>query len=272
MDASRFDQLTRHLGARASRRTALGAALAGLGLALGDRAAAQEATPATPGSEGEKPVFMFVQSFASGRGEANPAAGTPTVHGPPSGGGASFLLTLGGHNGQTIYFSDRPDRIVGTISTEVFLDTLGFSPINPPNAALVAEFESGQGVVVLKLIEPAYTPETGTVVYGAEVLEGYEGENLTPVLADQVAARLPATIGPATLFIDDCPAYTTCYFHDEENDYVIELPLGPIPGGPYPTDWNGSSCEPLFPPKPVLDQLCRDAYQSEDWMIIYAGY
>ena len=163
MDALRFDRLTRRLGARATRRTAVGTALAGLGLgALSHVTNASQGTPvAAP--EGEKPVFMFVETFASGRGELNPGAGTPTVHGPtPPGGAASFLLTLEGHTGQTVYFSDRPDRIVGAVSTEAFLDGLGFAPANPPNAALVAEFARGHGVVVLELIEPAYTQQTGT--------------------------------------------------------------------------------------------------------------
>jgi hypothetical protein len=207
MDASRFDRLTRSLGLRTTRRTTVGTALAGLAFGRLDHlVAAQDATPApdaTPVAEGEEPVFLFVQTFASGRGDVNPGAGTPSAGGTPNpAGGAPFLLTLEGHTGQTIYFSDRPDRIVGALPTEDFLDQLGFTPENPPNAALVAEFRTGQGVVVLDLIEPGYDPESGTLVYGAEILEGYGGENLMPVLAEQVAERLPAEFGPAALFID----------------------------------------------------------------------
>jgi hypothetical protein len=272
LDPTRFDRLTRGLAKQTTRRTALGATLAGLGLGLTSKVSAQEATPA-PGAEGEIPVFMFVQTFASGRGELNPGAGTPTVHGPtPPGGAASFLLTLEGHTGQTIYFSDRPDRIVGASPTVDFLDGIGFSPINPPNAALVAEFERGRGVVVLELIEPVYTPEMSTLVYGAEVLEGYEGENLAPVLADQVAARLPARIGPATLFIDDCPAFTSCYHDDDQNDYAIREYVGPIPGGPYPLCYypEGVSCRPCGDyDVSSLSQLCRDYYKRD---LLYAWY
>jgi hypothetical protein len=195
------------------------------------------------------------------------------VHGPtPPGGAASFLLTLEGHTGQTVYFSDRPDRIVGAVSTEAFLDGLGFAPANPPNAALVAEFARGQGVVVLELIEPAYTPETGTVIYGAEVLEAYEGENLTPVLAEQVAARLPADFGSAALFIDDCPAFASCYYDNEQNDYAIREYVGPIPGGPYPLCYytEGVSCRPCGDyDVSSLSQLCRDYYHRA---LLYAWY
>jgi hypothetical protein len=213
MDASRFDHLARRVAGSTTRRRALGIAVAGLALGLGDAVVAQQATPApdaTPATETEEPVFLFVQTFASGRGEVNPAAGTPTVEGTPvAGGGASFLLTLYGHSGHTIYFSDRPDRIVGATPTQQFLFELGFTPMDPPNAALVAEFASGQGVVVLELIEPTYDPDTGTLTYGAELLEGYEGENLEPVVGDQLLERLPAEFGPAALFIDTLGASET---------------------------------------------------------------
>jgi hypothetical protein len=225
MDASRFDSLTRRLAGGATRRTALGsalgAALAGFGL---DPAVAQDATPDSSPAADETPVFMFVQTFTAGRGEVNPGAGTPVADGTPTpGGGASLLLTLEGHGGQTIYFSDR---IVGAAPTTDFLEGLGFSPANPPNGALVAEFASGQGVVVLELIEPVYTPDTGTLTYGAEVLEGYEGETLGPVLADQVAARLPAAFGPASLFIDACADLTTCWCADRT--YLGDIPVGSV--------------------------------------------
>lgn len=242
MDPARFDRLTRHLAGRTSRRTALGAALAGLGLGALDRlVTAQDATPApevAPASD-EGPVFLFVQTASSGRGELNPGAGTPAVDGTPTpAGGASILLTLEGHTGQTIYFSDRPDRIVGAAPTETFLDGFGFSNGNPPNAALVSEFRAGQGVVVLQLIEPTYDPDTGTLVYGAEVLEGYEGESLMPVVADQVAERLPAEFGPAALFIDDCPELTYCWAYDYMESWKGWWRVGPIPMGAVPTRWN----------------------------------
>ncbi|MGD9714071.1 MAG: hypothetical protein AB7V46_18730, partial [Thermomicrobiales bacterium] len=62
MDASRFDQLTRSLGKRVSRRTALGIAAAGLVLPNADLVSAQDATPEGTPQPGEKPVFMFVQT------------------------------------------------------------------------------------------------------------------------------------------------------------------------------------------------------------------
>jgi hypothetical protein len=272
MDASRFERLTRHLAARTSRRTALGSALAGLALGgLHPLAAAQDATPAPDGTPaaGEKPVFMFVQTAISGRGEVNPNAGTPAAGGTPvPGGGAPFLLTLRGHSGQTIYFSDRPDRLVGATPTEPFLQGLGFESSNPPNAALVAEGKAGQGVVVLQLVEPVYDAAAETLTYGADVLEGYEGANLAPVLREQVALRLPAEVGASALFIDDCPDINACL---NEGGFYI----GPVPGGPYGQCWQGlfrGGCEPCWYTRSYLDGLCNATYSRCNGKCYAYGY
>jgi hypothetical protein len=205
MDTSHLDRLARDLASRTSRRTVLGTALAALALGGIDRVDAGQATPspAATSQAGEEPVLLYVQTAASGRGEVNPAAGTPAVDGTPTpAGGASFLLTLEGHPGLTVSFSDRPDRIAGAMPTGSFFDTLGFTPGNPPNAALIGEFKAGQGVVVLQLTDPTWDPDTGALTYGAEFLDAYRGGNLEPVTREQVAERLPAVFGPAALFID----------------------------------------------------------------------
>ena len=287
MDPARFDRLTRVLAGQTTRRTALGSALAGALASVAGRprdyAAARAAipavTPATPGASpaaGAKPVFMFVQTARSGRGEVNPAAGivaasspsavgTPIPGGVPvPGGGAPFLLTLEGHTGQTIYFSDRPERIVGAAPSDKFLPGLGFTPANPPNAALVAEFKSGQGVVVLKLIEPVYDVVSGTLIYGADTLQGYAGDNLAPVTKAELTERLPATFGAAALFIDDCPVYTNCavqvWYIISGKQYSRIETVGPIPGGPYQACFNGTACAPCTTTFDDLYALCNNAY------------
>jgi len=262
MDVARFDRLTRRLAARTSRRTALGATVASVGLGLGRRAVAGQATAEAD----EEPVFLFVQTAMSGRGEANPTAGTPTVDGTPvPGGGAPFLLTLEGHSGQTIYFSDRPDRIAGSAPTQNFLDGLGFTPENPPNAALVAEFEAGQGVVVMELFHPTYDSASGMLTYGAEGMATFVSSGLEPVARDLVVERLPAEFGPASLFIDDCGAYQNCYYTSFTYEQKYEYHLcGPIPGGPYKECWNlfAWGCVP-----------CKDAWTYDELVrICQNGY
>src|SRR5436305_8249155 len=75
-----------------------------------------------------KPVFMFVQIADSGSLVPKDAsAGT-------------YVLTLNGIAPQTIYFSDRPLRVAGHVTTDSFLKGLGFSDKNPPNAAIVVDY------------------------------------------------------------------------------------------------------------------------------------
>ena len=148
---------------------------------------------------------LFVQTATGGSFVPNPAGGTPESDGTPTpGGGADYLLTLEGHPGGTVYFSDRPERVFGEAPTQAFLDGLGFAPANPPNAALVAQTEAGEDVVVLELLNPTYDEATATVTYGANILAEYAGEGLAHVAARQQDDMLPEQFGRASLFIDDC--------------------------------------------------------------------
>ncbi len=89
----------------------------------------------------------------------------------------------------TLYFSDRPHRVVGHMSTEQFVDqwTVGEDSFasDPPNAVL--SFSVADGVmddVVVVLRSPVVSD--GGISYDVELLDG----------------ALPATAGPCTLFID----------------------------------------------------------------------
>jgi hypothetical protein len=181
------------LAGRRSRRTTLKQGVLGVGAAvLGTSvlrsAQAQDATPvASPeAAEGEQ-EFLFVQTATTGTFTANGGAGTPTVDGTPTpSGGADFLLTLEGHTGGTIYFSDRPQRIFGESPTADFLDGLGFTPDNPPNAALVVHGEDGvDDIAVLELLDPTYEADTGTLTYGATILGDYDDDGLAYAAAQQ---------------------------------------------------------------------------------------
>src|SRR5688500_6243795 len=152
MDASRFDAVSKLFARRRmSRRQALkqgGAGLAAAGLTAAGltAAAAQEATPepATTDAEPETPT-LFVQSFQSGT--IAPTEGTE----------GRYTVTLEHGLGQTIYFSDRPDRIVGATPTPQFLGVLGFPADNPPNAALDVENAASEtDIAVVEHITPLY--------------------------------------------------------------------------------------------------------------------
>ena len=99
-------------------------------------------------------------------------------------------ITLRGVTPSTLYFSDRPQRIVGHMTTADFVELWGEGDnsfeADPPNAVL-AFLEGGDAapddaVIVIK--DPRL--QDGALSYSVEVLEG----------------EVPAQAGPVTLFID----------------------------------------------------------------------
>ncbi len=258
MEPGRFDSLTRSLSSRLSRRTALQAS--GLGLAAGVIATTSPSTSAqegTPAPLSEDTTFLFVQSATSGTFAVNPASGTPTSDG--GSGGADYLLTLAGHTGNTVYFSDRPERIFGASPTQAFLDGLGFPPNNPPNAALVTtDADGNEDILVVELFQPSFDATAGTVSYGVNILSDYEGR-LDFVAGRQADEDLGTTFGEASLFIDDCPDLTVCdrpFVHNE-------LYIGPLPGGSVGLCWHWSDvdCTPCNGnSNGYYDDLCNSTY------------
>jgi hypothetical protein len=100
-------------------------------------------------------------------------------------------LTLRGVTPSTLYFSDRPQRVVGHMSTADFVDLWAIGDnsfeADPPNAVL-SFLEPGADVpedVVVVLKEPNLD-DGGDLAYSIDVLEG----------------TVPAHAGPVTLFID----------------------------------------------------------------------
>jgi len=100
-------------------------------------------------------------------------------------------LTLRGVTPSTLYFSDRPKRVVGHMSTADFVDlwAIGDNSFesDPPNAVL-SFLESGAGVpddVVIVLKQPELDGG-GELTYSIQVLDG----------------SVPQYAGPVTLFID----------------------------------------------------------------------
>ena len=262
MDARRFDALAKtFVGRRLSRRAALRAGgiglagAAGAGRARGAAHAAQEATPggpagATPGVVDDA-AFLFVQTFSGGTFAPGAEAGT-------------YVLTLGHATAQTVYFSDRPQRIVGTVPTQQFLESLGFTPANPPNAALVAQIDGGEDVLVVELLNPTYDAARATLTYDVRVLENYQEEGLAHLAQRQQDTEPPASFGAASLFIDDCPDITGCLVCVSPTPTSC-YSVGDVPGGPYGTCWNwsGLSCDPCRD-YGDLDALCNQAYADCD--------
>ncbi len=213
MDGSRFDTITRFFAdRRLSRRQALaqggaGIAAGALGMSLLAPGVSAQATPvASPVTEGiaeasplpessaEPPEMLFIQAFRSG--SITPAGDSE----------GRYTLTLEQGLGYTVYFSDRPDRIVGAHPTPQFLEGLGFPDDNPPYAALVVETAAGQTeIAVVVLFSPVYDEATHTATYEVAVLAEWErAGDMTFIESDADLAEVLPEFGAAHLFIDDC--------------------------------------------------------------------
>jgi hypothetical protein len=118
---------------------------------------------------------------------------------------ADGVLRIGDVNPATLYFSDRPDRVAGHLTTEEFVG--GWSEgddsfaSNPPNATLSILTGPEPQEVVVVLGEPRF--DDGDLVFSVSVLEGNPeagggasslfinmlGRPLTPLSAAGVARR-----------------------------------------------------------------------------------
>jgi hypothetical protein len=236
MNQSQFDTVARLFAARRSRRGSLamvGAGAAALGLA---KAAAQDASPAASPvaretSDAKGTEFLFVQTF--GAGSLGPKEDDP----------GTLVLTADHLAGQTLYFSDRPERIVGMVSTEAFLGAsgtggLGFTPSDPPNAALVFASADGSAseIVVVELIDPTYDAATGTVTYEVNVLDDVTSVDMQLEQATLSAESAVRDFEAASLFIDDCPDGEIYCIANGNNIAVIDS------GFCY--DWGRACCYP----------------------------
>ncbi|HXZ06110.1 MAG TPA: hypothetical protein VEH81_14855 [Ktedonobacteraceae bacterium] len=99
-------------------------------------------------------------------------------------------VTFHGLAHQTLFFADRPQRVVGHLTSKKFVDQWGEGEDSfaedPPNA-VVSFLEDGDEVpeeVTLTIMDPKL--EGNTLTYKVNVLDG----------------KLPAKAGPCSLFID----------------------------------------------------------------------
>jgi hypothetical protein len=120
-------------------------------------------------ADAKEPEYLFVQTARSG-----------TVK--------DGMLTLKQVSEQTLFFTDRPNRMAGHISTVHFLDNWATGKDSfkndPPNATLSILDGKTMTNIVLELTNPVLTGHT--VQYNINILEG------TPI----------ETFGAASLFFD----------------------------------------------------------------------
>ena len=181
----------------------------GSGNVNSDQIAIQSNNETPPGNNDtgqavEKVRYMFVQSAHSG--SFVPVEGEENL----------YTLTLEGISPQTIAFSDRPERVVEQVPMQKFLDGLGFSPKNPPNAAIeILEGNESEDVMVVELFDPVYDAANHTLQYNVSLLE--TPNHSYAIFNERNDTSLPENFGPAALFIDHLSCvdgYCECYHKD----------------------------------------------------------
>lgn len=138
-------------------------------------------------------MFLFLQVFGSGTWV------------PKVGEDDTCVLTLHSSADGLLLGSTRPH--LGQVPMQRLLDALGFTPDNPPNAALVAEHgEHGgeQEILIIELCNSAYDPDSGALTYDARVLVDCSDDGLAHLAAQQEGS-MSESFGAGSLFIDDCP-------------------------------------------------------------------
>jgi len=207
------------------------------GNAKSDLTAAQSGNETQQEEAEEKPVtYMFVQGAHSGSFV-------------PVEGEMNYTLTLEGVAAQTIAFSDRPERAVGQVPMQKFLDGLCFLPENPPNAAIaILEGNESEDVIVVELFEPVYDAANRTLQYNVSIME--EPDHSYAIFNERHDESLPEHFGPAALFIDDCADgdWECCTSSDAQ--------CGTIKVG-YCWNWGGMHCCPC---RSNYEEQCTAAY------------
>ena len=254
MDPARFDHFARTLASRRlSRRHALTGGSLGLASMLaGSAVASAQGTPTAGEELMADDATLFVQTAAGGTFLPN------TLASPGSGEHGTHLLTLSGHAGQTIHFSDRPQRNFGSLATTAFLEALGFTPDNPPNAALVVSTPDGaDDILVLELLNPTYDEAGALLLYEANILGEYAGEVLAPVADRQQDQELAAEFDHASLFIDDCADWTLGCRDAQCN------PVGDIGSHGMCWNWDAFECQPCGGGWSATAQACNSTFPAQ---------
>jgi hypothetical protein len=226
MQATHFDRFTIALATRRSRRRVM---LTGIGAlatsVLSGSLRPTRAQDATPTVQPNTPTTVYVQLADNGTWVPKPdEPGT-------------YLLTLFDPGDQTLACTLAPDRFVATMPTEELLNTLGFTPENPPNAAVeVVTSDGGRDVIVVELTDPVYAVGSGedtttVLIYEARVLSAYRGTALQEWTPDVDDDQLPAVFEEVSLFIDNgCWSFTGCYLLNDDGSYLAKI--GSIPSTP----------------------------------------
>jgi hypothetical protein len=119
--------------------------------------------------------------------------------------GRRLVVTWDGVSKSTHFFSDRPERKAGRLTTKEFVDSWDerFGD-DPPNAALAAQTPAGEeDVVIVEITKADYSPRRDRLTMTARVIGDDESPFLTAL--DDDDDNIPSTFDRATLFVDGAP-------------------------------------------------------------------
>jgi hypothetical protein len=146
-----------------------------------------------------EPSLLLVQHADSGTIEKENDASTSAI----------YKLTLNGISTNVLYFSDRPERIVSQMTTQLYVDGWNEGQdsfvADPPNAALVMNEAGGENIIVVELLNPVYDSENQVLVYDVVSLNPPDGQGVLSFVSTTESddAGIPSTFEQATLFIDN---------------------------------------------------------------------
>lgn len=128
-----------------------------------------------------------------------------------------YSLTFEGINPLTIYFTDRPNRIAGHMSTEEFVHAWNVGQdsfeSNPPNAIItIVEPDGTQNAITVALTNPVYDLESITLQYTAYIIKDEVDTS------EQVDVQFPETFGDVSLFIDPTKGIFLLVVNHDDND------------------------------------------------------
>ena len=114
----------------------------------------------------------------------------------------AYTLELNDVSDKTILFSDRPDRIVTSVSTSVFIGNWSVGEdsfvVDPPNAILVVDEMEKQDGVIVELFNPVYHSQKKTLKY--DIIP----DNTTSIDLSQEFSQNTLTIDPGCITDPPC--------------------------------------------------------------------
>ena len=200
---------TRVPGTRSRARLALGFVVVGvltLGLAACTAAGTPAVAPSSPVADVVTPsptsspaeAISVLYTLSADTGALTPVEGSAT----------DFTLVLFAADRHTVWFSDRPARLSGTLDTADLVDDwAGFGFVaDPPTVAVVLHEAGGSAdTLVAEVSEPAYDASTGDFSATVRVLDELTGQGADAFehFSSTADAGLPPSFAGVSIFVND---------------------------------------------------------------------